>query len=75
MTLYSTQNLGKSSDIERFNGTPKNLILKQFTVNNDTTCINILQDVVHNYNNTYHAIIKITPSAAQKKEKCRCIIS
>ena len=34
---------------------------------------NILQDIVHNYNNTYHNIIKITLSETQKKEKCKCI--
>ena len=38
-------------------------------------CNNILQDIVHNYNNTYPNIIKITLSEIQKKEKCKCIIS
>lgn len=41
----------------------------------DRTRNNILQDIVHNYNNTYHNIIKITLSETQKKEKCKCIIS
>ena len=50
---------------------PKHLMFKQFTVINDTTYINISQDIVHKYNNTFHNTIKMTPSETQKKEKVK----
>ena len=54
---------------------PKHLRFKQFTVINDTTYINISQDIVHKYNNTFHNSIKMTPSETQKKEKVKHCIS
>ena len=54
---------------------PKHLMFKQFTVINDTTYINISQDIVHKYNNTFHNTIKMTPSETQKKEKVKHSIS
>ena len=37
--------------------------------------INISQDIVHKYNNTFHNTIKMTPSETQKKEKVKHSIS
>ena len=54
---------------------PKHLMFKQFTVINDTTYINISQDIVHKYNNTFHNTLKMTPSETQKKEKVKHSIS
>ena len=37
--------------------------------------INISQDIVHKYKNTFHNTIKMTPSETQKKEKVKHSIS
>ena len=66
--LYSTNNSEiKSSVIERFNRTFKNMMYKKFTENNNTIFYNILDELVNNYNNKYHSTIKITPVEASKK--------
>ena len=66
--LYSTNNSEiKSSVVERFNRTFKNMMYKKFTENNNTIFYNILDELVNNYNNKYHSTIKMTPVEASKK--------
>ena len=66
--LYSTNNSEiKSSVVERFNRTFKNMMYKKFTENNNTIFYNILDELVNNYNNKYHSTIKMTPLEASKK--------
>ena len=66
--LYSTNNSEiKSSVIERFNRTFKNIMYKKFTENNNTIFYNIIDKLVNEYNNKYHRTIKITPVEASKK--------
>ena len=66
--LYSTNNSEiKSSVVERFNRTFKNMMYKKFTENNNTIFYNILDELVNNYNNKYHSTIKMTPIEASKK--------
>ena len=66
--LYSTNNSEiKSSVVERFNRTFKNMMYKKFTKNNNTIFYNILDELVNNYNNKYHSTIKMTPVEASKK--------
>ena len=66
--LYSTNNSEiKSSVIERFNKTFKNMMYKKFTENNNTIFYNILDELVNNYNNKYHSTIKMTPIEGSKK--------
>ena len=66
--LYSTNNSEiKSSVVERFNRTFKNIMYKKFTENNNTIFYNILDELVNNYNNKYHSTIKMTPIEASKK--------
>ena len=66
--LYSTNNSEiKSSVIERFNRTFKNMMYKKFTENNNTIFYNILDELVNNYNNKYHSTIKMTPIEGSKK--------
>ena len=66
--LYSTYNSEiKSSIIERFNRTFKNMMYKKFTENNSTIFYNILDELVGKYNNKYHKIIKMTPIEGSKK--------
>ena len=46
----------------------KEKMWKYFTDNNTNTYIDILQDLVKDYNNTRHSPIKMTPVEASKKE-------
>ena len=66
--LYSTNNSEiKSSVVERFNRTFKNMMYKKFTENNNTIFYNIIDDLVNKYNNKYHSTIKMTPVEGSKK--------
>ena len=66
--LYSTNNSEiKSSVVERFNRTFKNMMFKKFTENNNTIFYNIIDDLVNEYNNKYHSTIKMSPIEGSKK--------
>ena len=66
--LYSTNNSEiKSSVVERFNRTFKNMMYKKFTENNNSIFYNIIDDLVNEYNNKYHSTIKLTPIEGSKK--------
>ena len=67
ITLYSTQNVEKSSVIERFNRTLKSEMFKQFTIQNNTIYTEILPKIVEEYNKRYHNTVKMTPKEASKK--------
>ena len=64
--LYSTENEEKSSVVERWIRIMKEKMWKYFTDNNTNTYIDILPDLVKNYNNTRHSSIKMTPVEASK---------
>ena len=64
MTLYSTENEEKSSVVERWDRTMKNITWKYFTANNAQKYIDVLPSMVEKYNNTYHRSIKLTLSDA-----------
>lgn len=65
---FSTESDKKASIVERFNRTIKEKMWKIFTENNNHKWINITDDLLINYNNSYHRSIKMTPSEASKKE-------
>ena len=66
--LYSTNNSEtKSSVIERFNRTFKNMMYKKFTENNNTIFYNIIDKLVNEYNNKYHRTTKMNPIQASLK--------
>ena len=65
MTLYSTENEEKSSIVERWKRTMKNIMWKYFTANSMQKYIDVLSSMVEKYNNTYHRSIKLTPSDAR----------
>ena len=70
--LYSTENEEKSSVVERWNRTMKEKMFKYFSANNTRKYIDILDEMVNNYNNTKHSSIKMTPvEASNKKNKNR----
>ena len=58
ITLYSTENEGKSSVCERWNRTIKTKMWKQFTVQGNAVYLDILPKILKQYNNTKHSSIK-----------------
>ena len=66
--LYSTENEEKSSVVERWIRTMKEKMWKYFTANSTNVYIDVLPDLVKEYNNTRHSSIKMTPVKASKQE-------
>ena len=66
--LYSTENEEKSSVVERWIRMMKEKMWKYFTDNNTNHYVDILPDLVKDYNNTKHSSIKMTPVEASKKK-------
>ena len=61
IVMYSTHNEGKSVVAERFIRTLKNKIYKYMTSISKNVYIDKLDDIVDEYNNTYHTTIKMKP--------------
>ena len=59
--MYSTNNEGKSVVAERFIGMLKSKIYKYMTSISKNVHIDRLDDIVNEYNNTYHTTIKMKP--------------
>ena len=59
--MYSTHNEGKSVVAERFTRTLKSKIYKHVTAISKNMYFDALNDIVHEYNNTYHKTIKMKP--------------
>ena len=66
--LYSTENEEKSSVVERLIRTMKEKMWNYFTDNNTNRYVDILPDLVEDYNNTKHSSSKMTPVEASKKK-------
>ena len=60
--MYSTYNEWKSVVAERFIRTLKNKIYKHMTSISKIVYIDKLDDIVNDYNNTYHKTIKMKPA-------------
>ena len=60
--MYSIHNKGKSVVVERFIRTLKTKIYKYMTSVSKSVYINKLDDIVNEYNNTYHRTIKMKPA-------------
>ena len=65
--MYSTHNEGKSVVAERFIKTLKNKIYKYMTSISKNVYIDKLEDIVDEYNNTYHKTIKDNLLILRKK--------
>ena len=63
--MYSTNNGGKSVTAERLIRTLKNKIYKYMTSISKNVYIDNLDDIVKEYNNTYHKSIKMKPVDAK----------
>ena len=59
--MYSIYNEGKSIAAKRFIRTLKNKIYKCMTAISKNVYIDKLDDIVNEYNNTYHRTIKMKP--------------
>ena len=59
--MYSTHNEGKSVVAERFIRTLKNKTYKHMTAISKNVYFDVLNDIVDEYNNTYHKTIKMKP--------------
>ena len=59
--MYSAHNKGKSVIAERFIRTLNNKIYKYMTSISKNVYIDKLDDIVNEYNNTYHRTIKMKP--------------
>ena len=59
ISMYSTHNEGKSVVAERFIRTLKNKIYKHMTTISKNVSFDVLDDIVDEYNNTYHKTIKM----------------
>ena len=57
--MYSTHNEGEPVKTERFIRTLKNKIYKYISLISKNVYINKLTDIVNEYNNAYHATIKM----------------
>ena len=58
----------KSSIVERFNRTLRNLSSRYLTANNTKRYVDDLDALLENYNSRYHRSIKMTPNEASKPE-------
>ena len=54
--------------IERFNRTIKENFFKYLSANNTIKCVDVLDLLVDQYNNTIHSSIKMTLKEASRKE-------
>lgn len=62
-----TKSIHKASIVERFNRTFKEKLYRIFTEKKSTKYINIIDDVLKSYNNSYHRSIKSTPNSVNSK--------
>lgn len=72
---FATENETKAQVVERFNRTLKSKMWKYFTENKTKKWIDILQDLVKNYNTSYHRSIKMTPEQGSLKENIKIVYS
>jgi len=68
INFFSTFSDKKASIVERYNRMLNSRIRKYFTEHETRKWINVVQNVVLGYNNTYHTTIKMIPSEASKPE-------
>ena len=59
--MYSTYNKGKSVVAERFIKTLRNKIFKHMAIVSKSVYFDFLDDIVKNYNNTFHRTMKMKP--------------
>ncbi len=73
INFYSTFSDKKACIVERFNRTLKSRMWKYFTNKETRKWIDILQQLVDDYNKSFHSTIKMTPVQASKAENSRLV--
>lgn len=68
INLYSTGSAHKAAIIERFHLTFRYMIVKYQTANSTLNFINVLYQLIGNYNNRKHTTIKMSPKEALESE-------
>ena len=71
ITLYSTENEEKSKITERWSRTIKEKMWKMFSANNNTVYYDEIDDLLENYNNSFHQSIKLWLTEASKFKNSR----
>ena len=66
-----TKSIHKASMVERFNRTLKEKMFRYFTYTKRFRYIDVLQDLVDNYNNSYHRSIKTKPALVNKSNESK----
>lgn len=67
--LYHTENEEKSSIIERYNRTQNEKMKVQFEINKNFRWIDILPNIVKEYNNSVHSTINMKPKDVSKEKE------
>jgi transposase InsO family protein len=68
VNMFSTESELKASIVERFNRTLKDRMFRYFTANNTKRWIEVLPDLIKNYNSSQHRSIRMTPVQASLSE-------
>ena len=66
--IFPTKSTLKASICERFNRTLKEKLYRIFTKQGNKNYVKILQDLLYNYNHSFHGSIKATPASVSTKE-------
>lgn len=69
INLYSTYGEFKASPVERFNRTLKTIMWKRFTEENTRRWVDMLPELMAEYNDREHSVIKMTPTEAHNLTK------
>lgn len=68
--FYVSQNEEtKAAVVERFNRTLKSKMWRYFTHENTYRYIDVLEDLLHSYNNSYHRTIGKTPASVKREDE------
>lgn len=69
ITMYSTGSKIKASIVERVNRTIKTILFREFSIQGSYKWVDILQDIIKRYNNSYHRTIKMIPSQVSPNDE------
>ena len=69
ISIYYTNSHLKAVNIERYNRSLRELMMKEFVKNNNTVWYNILPKLIKIYNNRYHSTIKMKPIEVNKNNE------
>lgn len=70
---YSTFSEKKASIVERVNRTLKNLMWREFNFRGNYRWIDILPDIVKQYNHTKHSTIRMKPAEVTRKDETKLL--